>query len=198
MAESLMRATVSSANLPGIGADLRLTLRGYGISSAADFTGISYVGSQVFINLRSGQHVHPRGIGNVKAQTLETWRRSVVAAAQARQPSVLPTDRSRAIGLKYVEQRMALERSANAAKAEAAKNQELTQQRWAISQANVSTQIDQLRTDFVQQRADADLALIGARRALNNAAWEEALGKHRLTAHKGVSYGGYITRGLRG
>jgi len=198
MTESLTRATVASAHLPGIGSDLRLTLRAHNISSAADFTGISYVGSQVFINLRSGQHVHPMGIGNVKAQTLEAWRRSVVAAAQARQPSILPADRSRAIEFKYVEQRMTLEHSTYVAKAEAAKSQKLTRQRWAMSQANISTQIDQLRTDVVQRRADADLALIGARRELNNATWQEALGKHRLTVYKGVTYGEYFTRGLRG
>jgi hypothetical protein len=198
MADSLARATVASANLPGIGRSLSLTLSAYGISSAADFTGISYVGSEVFINLRSGRRVHPTGIGTVKAQTLEVWRRSVVAMAQAHQPSALPDHHARAIRLKYTEQRMTLERSANVAKAEAARNQELTRQRWAISQSNLSAQVDQLRKDFVQPRADADLTLIGVRRTLNAAAWQEALGKHQLAAHSGVTYVRYFARGLRG
>ena len=55
-----------------------------GITTAADFTGISYgTGSEVLINLRNGRRVHPSGIGEVKAVALETWRREVEAQVLA-------------------------------------------------------------------------------------------------------------------
>jgi hypothetical protein len=194
----LTRAKVASAHLPGIGRSLRVTLQAHGISSAADFTGISYAGSEVFINLRFGRRVHPYGMGTVKAQTLEAWRRSVEAAARATQPSVIPGHQASAIRLKYTEQRMALERSTNLAKSDAARKQQLTEERWALTHANITARVEQVRKEFSQYRTDADLLVIESRRTLNSAAWYETLGKHRLASYAGISYRSYVASGLRG
>jgi len=118
--------------------------------------------------------------------------------ARATQPGVVPDHQASAIRLKYTEQRMALERSANLAKADAAKNQQLTQQRWVVTQSDVAAKVEQVRKDFAQHRTDADLLVIEARRTLNSAAWFETLGKHRLASHADVTYRYYVICGLRG
>jgi serine/threonine protein kinase len=194
----LRRSTIASARLPGIGPTLRLSLQASGISCAADFTGISYLGSQVVINLRSGRRVHPWGIGAVKAQTLEAWRRSVEATAQATLPRAVPDHQARAIRLKYNESRMALERSTGLAKTEANKNRELTRQRWATEHSRISAEAEQVRKDFARRRAESDLGVIAAERALDAAAWQQGLVKHQLAAHSEVTYLRFCARGLRG
>ena len=105
----LSTASIRSATIYGIGQALRSALIANGITTAADFTGISYgTGSEVFINLRNGRRVHPSGIGEVKAVALETWRREVEARARRTQPTSLPPAQVQAIRLKYAQRRQTL------------------------------------------------------------------------------------------
>jgi len=198
VANYLVNATIASARLPGIGRTLEGTLHANGIRSAADFTGISRVGNQVFINLRSGRKVHPTGIGDQKAGTLEAWRQAVIARAQATAPATVPDHHVQAIRRKYVEQRMAFERATTVAKTEAAKSEQRTRQEWASRHKDITDLAEQTRKDFARQRADADVALIDKQRQLNAAAWQEGLGRHQLDAHNGVTYLRFCARGLRG
>jgi serine/threonine protein kinase len=194
----MSNARLASASIPGIGSALCSTLQANGISSAADFAGISYYNSQVFIQLRNGRRVHPPGIGSVKAQALEKWRRSVEARAQATRPSSIPHHEAQAIRAKYSARKADLERSANEAKVDAARRKQQTRQKWAATHLSISAQVEQLRKSYADYRADADLALIGARRTLSSATYLEAAGKHRLFAYTHVTYFRYLTQGIRG
>ncbi len=197
IANSLSGATIASANLSGIGGSLKRSLAQYGITSAADFNRLAYARTQVCLVLRSGQLVHPRGIGERKAQTLLGWRNWVEMRARATQPSVLPEPQTNAIRLKYAERRVSLDRSTNQAKFEATRTREAMKRKWMASRGQLAAQVEAARVTFARQRDNADLGLIGARRLVASAAWQEALGKHRLSAYSAVTYRHFLARGVR-
>jgi hypothetical protein len=196
--EQMTRAKVSSANIPGFGPSLRAALQANGITSAADFTGISYVNSQAFIQLRSGRRVHPRGVGSVKAESLNAWRRSVETRARMTQPSALPSHEAQAIQIKYADQKRTLERSVGEAKAAGARELQQAQRKWADAHQSISVHTAGIRKTYAGYRADADVSVIGARRSLNSASWLYAAGRHRMAAYSGVTFARYIARGIRG
>jgi hypothetical protein len=198
ISKSLANASVSGAGLPGIGIALCRTLAMHGIATAADFTGIGVSNGQAYIRLRSGRAVHPRGIGPVKAQALENWRQSLLARAQATQPTQLPVEQSLAITAKYAARRAALEASGRDAKSAAERDRQQIRDRWKPIHADIEARVLQTRATYGQYRSDGDLAVITARRSVDSAAWLEAAGKHRLSAYSGVRYSAYLARSIRG
>jgi uncharacterized membrane protein len=90
----LRTASLATAKLPGFGPKMISNLRDFGISSAADFSGIRYIASGQrsvpFVVHKSGQQFKIPNLGEVKARTLESWRYSQLERAMLSMPTVLP------------------------------------------------------------------------------------------------------------
>ncbi|WP_258038819.1 hypothetical protein [Streptomyces sp. SM12] len=79
----------------GIGPKLAARLAAAGVRTAADFTGYRTVNNAHYnsvgavLVLSNGRHIDVQGIGEGKAKALDFWRRQLVAAAEADQPTAL-------------------------------------------------------------------------------------------------------------
>ncbi|MGW1721724.1 hypothetical protein ACWCQK_02170 [Streptomyces sp. NPDC002306] len=101
--ESVERALhstrLSASDVNGIGSGLVRALAAQGISTAADFTRVSWGrapggkgGEVLYIHRAHGRKVHINGIGEHRGRPLMDWRRAAVARAKARAPRELPPD----------------------------------------------------------------------------------------------------------
>lgn len=195
----LTAASVRSATIQGIGRALKDALAANGVTTAADFAGISFgAGSEVFINLRNGRRVHPSGIGEVKANALETWRREVEARARRAQPSSLPPAQVQAIRLKYAQRRQSLVQEENNARADIAVQLNQIRERWASIHVTIASELSETRDRFLPERAQADLRLSSARREARDVTWQQVSAKKELDAYQEVTYLRYCTRVVRG
>jgi hypothetical protein len=195
----LTTASIRSATIQGIGQALKAALVANGITTAADFTGISYgAGSEVLINLRNGRRVHPSGIGAVKAVALETWRREVEARARRTQPTSLPPAQVQAIRLKYAQQRQSLAQEEHRVRAEAAAQQHQIRERWAVAHSAIAVELSETRDRFLQERAQADLRLSKARREARDVTWQQVSAERELSAYRKVTYWRYCACVARG
>ena len=93
-------------DVSGVGAQLVTKLRAAGIRSAADFVGVGFVSNgrstNVYFRLTSGQRAHVPGIGRVKAERIDQWRRTQVAHATVFQPSALPASELSVIDAQFL------------------------------------------------------------------------------------------------
>ena len=195
----LATASVRSATIQGIGQALKGTLAAYGVTTAADFTGISYgAGSEVFINLRNGRRVHPSGIGPAKAIALESWRREVEARARRTQPSSLPPAQVQAIRIKYAQRRQSLAQEEHSARAEVAVQQNQIRGRWAGAHVAIASELSETRDRFLPERAQADLRLSSARREARDVTWQQVSAQRELGAYREVTYLRYFACVVRG
>lgn len=93
--EQLSRRLITRSLPPGIGPTLATRLADAGIRTAADFTGYRSVLNTNFnstgaeLVLSNGRAVAVHGIGETRAIALDGWRKSLVASAEARQPTAL-------------------------------------------------------------------------------------------------------------
>ncbi|MCF1596140.1 hypothetical protein [Streptomyces muensis] len=89
--------TVSELN--GFGTGLIRDLAAQGISTAADFTGVTWGrapngkgGNVLYIHRADGHRIHVNGIGQHRSGPLMEWRQAALARAEARAPRTLPPD----------------------------------------------------------------------------------------------------------
>ncbi|MFH9297745.1 hypothetical protein [Streptomyces sp. NPDC017520] len=93
--DQLGRQLIAQSPPPGIGPKLASRLAAAGIRTAADFKGYRPVQNTHYNNtgavlvLSSGRVIDVNGIGEAKAIALDSWRKRVVAAVEARQPTSL-------------------------------------------------------------------------------------------------------------
>jgi hypothetical protein len=101
----LSSAKLDSSRITGIGSQLIANLQAVGIRSAGDFTGVSYAQGGRYVTAyfqrTHGGRVHVQGIGQVKADAIEQWRRLQVSGAHFHQPATLASDDVRAIEASY-------------------------------------------------------------------------------------------------
>ena len=92
--------------MPGVGAQLVTKLRAAGIRTAADFVGVGFVSNgksaNVYFRLASGRRAHVPGIGRVKADRIDQWRRTQAANAATFQPSALPASELSVIDTQFL------------------------------------------------------------------------------------------------
>lgn len=195
----LATASIRSSTIQGIGQALKNALAENGITTAADFTGISYgPDSKVLINLRNGRQVHPHGIGELKARTLETWRRDVEARARRTQPTTLPLARVQAITHKYAQKRQSLVQEERYARAEAISQQHQVRERWATIHAEIAVELSETRDRFLQECARADVQLSKTRREERDLTWRQVSAKSDHSKYREVTYWKYCVCVARG
>lgn len=189
----LANASVGAAGIQGIGEALTRALAVNGVTTAADFTGIAYgAGSEVFINLRNGGRVHPSGIGEVKANALEAWRREVEARARRSQPSSLPLGHVQAIRVKYARRRQLLTQEEHSARAESEAKRNQSRGRVAADYAALAAELLGTRDRYVLEKAQADLRLRSARQAAGDVTWQQVRAQRELDVYREVTYWRYL------
>ena len=117
----LSQAELHANDVSGVGGQLVEKLRSAGIRSAADFAGVGSASNGgpaiVYFRLTSGRRAHVPGIGRVKAERIDQWRRTQVARATAVQPSALPASELSAIDAQFLaEERQLQEQRTRATK----------------------------------------------------------------------------------
>jgi hypothetical protein len=198
----LRSSTVSAARIPGIGSAVAASLAAYGIRSAADFNGIAYGpggggGQQVYIRLANGARVHPHGVGQKKAQSLESWRRSVEARARASQPASLPPGQVAGIRSRFVADEQALLREEQTVQEGAIREQAEARQKWVPVQSELAKERLAAQGEFAQRRAQAESQLLDAQKKAAEAAWHQAMAERELATHRNVTYLRYLARMIR-
>ena len=198
----LSQAELKANDVPGVGAQLVTKLRSAGIRSAADFTGVGSVSNGgpaiVYFRLASGRRAHVPGIGRVKAERIDQWRRTQAANATAVQPSALPPPELGTIDAQFL-----------------AEERQLQEQRTRASK-NIADQVAVLRQELntalteMDKRHQDELTSIGQRKS----ALEAQLGQahsDRLAAQQLVlswdnriasaarpTFGRFVTAAIRG
>jgi DNA-binding helix-hairpin-helix protein with protein kinase domain len=195
----LSRSAIRSAKIPGIGPAIVGSLAANGVMTAADFTGIAYsVGPragtrQVFVRHRNGYDVHPTGVGEKKADALDSWRRALEMRARATQPSRLPSAQAQAIKAKYMQQRQNLANEEQAAHARAPIELKQISQKWMQTHTSISAELVSARQVFAQERARADVQLTAAQKQASATAWQRDLAVREISAHRNINYLQYLT-----
>jgi hypothetical protein len=188
----LRRASIQAAIIPGIGPGIARSLAASGVITAADFSGASYSGGQVMIKLRNGYYVHPKGVGEKKAQALDSWRRTLEMQARATQPPRLPSSQAQVIKAKYAQQRQTLANEEQAAHAHASVELNRISQKWMQTHASISAELIAARQDFAQERAQVDAEIIAIQKQANATAWQRDLAIREITAHRKINYLRYL------
>ena len=199
VAAKLRIASIQSATMPGIGQLLKLELEAHGIMTAADFTGISIgTDSKAFINLRNGHRVHPNGIGEIKALTLDAWRRDVEESARRTQPTILPQMQAQAIRVKYAQKRQSLAEAERKVRAEAMSQQHQLRESWAATHLAIGVELTETRDRFLRECAQADLSLSQDRQNARDATWQQVKAEWDHGRYSEVTYRRYCICIARG
>ncbi|MFD9812133.1 hypothetical protein [Streptomyces sp. NPDC059080] len=159
--DQLGRRVIAQSPPHGIGPKLAARLAANGIRTAADFTGYQpvqntqYNSTGAVLVLRSGRVVDVYGIGEAKAVALDSWRRGLVAAAEARQPRALDVSERQSIEqgvasrrVQLTAQRKAVESETDASRAKARKQMEDDQKRLTRENTLAGDQARQQRQEF--------------------------------------------------
>lgn len=199
----LSRASIQSAKIAGIGPGIVNSLAANGVTTAADYTGITYPGGprggaqRVLIQLRNGNYVHPNGVGTKKAQALDIWRMTLERQARTTQPSRLPTAQAQAIRAKYLSQGQNLNNEEQAARARAPVERNHISQKWMPTHSSISAELSSTRQAFARERAQSDVQLNAAQRQANAATWQRDLAAREISANQGINYRRYLTGIIR-
>jgi hypothetical protein len=194
----LGRSSISSARIPGIGDGIAESLAINGVRTAADFTEIAYsTGSrggtrQVLIRLRNGNYIHPRGVGEKKADALDSWRRRLELRAMATMPPALPSAQAQAIRAKYVQQRQYLANEEQTARTRASNEQNQINQKWMQIHTSISAHLLSARQAFAQERVQINVQLTAAQKQVSTASWQRDLAVREVSAYQSVSYLRYL------
>ncbi|MGG2459227.1 hypothetical protein ACO0M4_05260 [Streptomyces sp. RGM 3693] len=159
--DQLGRRLIAQSPPHGIGPKLAERLAAAGIRTAADFTGyrpvqnVQYNNTGAVLVLSSGRAIDVYGIGEAKAIALDAWRRDLVAAAEARQPTALGASERQSIEqgvasrrVQLAAQRNAVESETDALRAKARKQLEDDQKRLTRENTIVGDQARQQRQKF--------------------------------------------------
>lgn len=161
MRNQLGQQLIAKSPPHGIGSTLAARLAAAGVRTAADFTGYRSVQNTRYnsmgavIVLSSGRVIDVSGIGEAKAIALDGWRRRLITAAEARQPTALSASERQLIeqGVarrreRLTVQRKAVESETEALRVKARRQMEDGQERLARENSFAGDQARQQRQEF--------------------------------------------------
>lgn len=198
IATYLAKIRISSAALPGIGTSLINNLRAEGIATAADFTGVvydtnlRYQSRVALFQLRNGRAVRVPGIGEVKAERLDSWRQDCANRAQNTQPTSLPTAQQRTINERYTAREHQLRLEHQQITTNATQQQSVLAQRLAVDRTSLADELRRANTAAAQARKDHDRRTAEARRRLNDAQRQQRAAAAELATYRRISYLRYL------
>lgn len=195
----LSRVSLNSAKISGVGPGVVRSLAACGIHSAADFTGIQFQtgqrgGQQVYLRRANGSLIHPSGVGEKKARDIDAWRQGILRQAQASQPATLPTDVTRAISARYMQQRKDLADRQKAAEVQHADHAGQVAQKWAPIHAGFSAELTSKHQETSGDRARLDSEISAARKQASTVEWQRDMAERQLAAYRDVSYLRYLAK----
>ena len=193
---------LNANDVSGVGAQLVTKLHAAGIRSAADFVGVGFVSNgrsaNVYFRLTSGQRAHVPGIGRVKAERIDQWRRTQVARATVFQPSALPASELSVIDARFLaEERQLREQRTRA-------TQQIADQIAVIKQElNAAlTEMEKRHQDELMsfdQRRSALAAQLGQAHAAHLAARQQVLTwDNRVASAARPTFGRFVSAAIRG
>jgi hypothetical protein len=202
MNSALSQARISASNIPGVGAQLAAKLRLTGIRSAADFTGIGYASNgrstTVYFRLTSGGRAQVVGIGKVKAQRIDQWRRAQVTNAMSSQSSALPVPEMSVIEAQFSAQERQLQDQRARATAQIANQIAGIQQKLNTAQTEMDKRY-QAELMSLGQRKAALAAQLGQVHADHLAAQQLVLDwENRIASAERPTFGRFMKSALRG
>ena len=198
----LSQAELNANDVPGVGAQLVTKLRAAGIRTAADFVGVGFVSNgksaNVYFRLASGRRAHVPGIGRVKADRIDQWRRTQAANAATFQPSALPASELSVIDTQFL-----------------AAERQLQEQRRRAAQ-HVAGQVAMIKQELtaalteMEKRHQAELTSFGERKsalaaALGQAHADQLAAQHlvltwdnRVASAARPTFGRFVSAAIRG
>ncbi|OKJ89477.1 hypothetical protein AMK31_05990 [Streptomyces sp. TSRI0107] len=158
----LRNTPLTVRELNGLGTGLIRDLAAQGISTAADFTHVSWDrapngkgGNVLYIHRTDGHRVHINGIGQHRSRPLMEWRRAALARAEARAPRTLPPDERHRISEIIKAERVRLReestktaRAAETARSEAGQLHAETLERLATTERDAARLAAERRAEF--------------------------------------------------
>lgn len=200
----LAKLHLSNAQLSGIGSALIKNLHSGGITTAADFIGITYSTQGRYQNrtalfkLRSGRTVRVQGIGEVKANRLDSWRKTHQDQARLTQPTSLPNSSRRAIEDQFSARERQVMADRQGVADEIVRKQADIAQRLGAARVALADQIRQdgitaarVRADLERQRAEASIKL-------NDEQLQMRIALAEMQSYRQISYVSYLKFTLRG
>jgi hypothetical protein len=142
--------------------------------------------------------VSPRGIGEKKAQALNSWRLGVERAARANQPTVLPRAQQSMIADRHAQQTRSLENDKQVARRQAAEQRETLRKKWAATHTEIEQELNDVTARFAQLRAEKDTEIAAARQHAETAVWRRDFAQRELDRYRNIRYRRYLKRLVRG
>lgn len=202
--DRLSRRLIAQSPPHGIGPTPAARLAAAGIRTAADFKGYrsmqntNYNSTGAVLVLNNGRVVDVHGIGEAEAIALDVWRRSLVASAEARQPTALSASERQSVeqGIDRRRSRLTIERKAveseaDASRAKARKELEDGRERLGRENRSAGDRARQRRQEF--SRRAVELQHNSALHGTPSASPEAAKLRQR-----GLSYAHYLRFLYRG
>ncbi|MBL1079061.1 hypothetical protein JK358_32125 [Nocardia sp. 2] len=168
--QALTRSLISNASITGIGTALTRDLAAQGIRTAADFSGISlsapggtYNSVTAYIVTPNGRK-YVRGIGEVKANALDAWRRSLATRAGARFTRTAPSSAGM-IRAQYDRDISGLTQKTSAAENEAKSHREQAKQKYEAAVTQLSAEATAATAAATHKRQEFGRRLAALRNA---------------------------------
>ena len=198
----LSQAELHANDVSGVGGQLVAKLRSAGIRSAADFDGVGSASNGgptiVYFRLTSGRRAHVPGIGRVKAQRIDQWRRTQVASATAVQPSALPASELGAIDAQFSAEERQLQEQRTRATEQIADQIAVIGQELNTALTEMERQhqaglasFDQRKSALAAQLAQAHSDQLAAQQLVGD--WD-----NRIASAARPTFGRFVSRAIRG
>jgi hypothetical protein len=193
----LQTRSIRDARLKGVSGEVVADLGRLGFRVAADFSSVvdayiqhgRYRGTKTAHLVRpDGQRVKVPGIGPVRGQRLQVWRRSIEGEAQRQAPNSVPPDVVQRIRAKRLaeDQRLSREEAAAGRRAQAAA--EAARKNSSDAQRKIAADLRKARATLDENRAALKSQLDITRRAVTDAGWELATTERSLGAYGLITF----------
>ncbi len=198
----LSQAELHANDVSGVGGQLVEKLRSAGVRSAADFAGVGSARNGgptiVYFRLTSGRRAHVPGIGRVKAERIDQWRRTQVAGATAVQPSALPASELSAIDAQFSAEEQQLQEQRTRATKQIAGQIAVMGQELNTALAEMERQhqaelasFDQRKSALAAQLAQAHSDHLAAQQLVRD--WD-----NRIASAARPTFGRFVSTAIRG
>ncbi len=200
----LEKILISESGVDGIGGKLVGNLRDAGIVTAADFDGVGYMVNGQFQNkiaqfhLTSGYSVRVPGIGEVKANRLEAWRKEQEHHARRSQPIRLHDGQLKVIEARFRTQLLQLGTAEQQAQATAQQKKALLNQRLSHDLAALDLEQRALTAKASQDQSRHAPVLRKAQEDAERATRRYESAVREADAHRRITYPRFLAFAVTG
>ncbi|MFD9741857.1 hypothetical protein [Umezawaea sp. NPDC059074] len=200
----LEKILISESGIDGIGGKLVGNLRDAGIVTAADFDGVGYMVNGQFQNkiaqfhLTSGYSVRVPGIGEVKANRLEAWRKEQEHHARRTQPIRLHDGQLKVIEARFRTQLLQLGTAEQQAQAAAQQRKTVLNQRLSHDLAALDLELRAVTAQASQEQSRHAPVLGRAQAGVERATRRYEAAVREANAHRRITYPRFLAFAVTG